>query len=136
MSAPWGQLDPCLLFLVFVALHEHFYHPLCVLNLDAGREYDKPASKSKIPGFISTFNLDMDEAQVPSQNIYHAFQPSIFASPDTSIVVQLKANEFETFNDFFARKLKPAARPIAFPSDPNVVVQVQWPLSCPLFNTA
>lgn len=31
-------------------------------------------------------------------------------------------SDYKCFNDFFYRKLKPAARPISAPDDPNVVV--------------
>lgn len=52
-----------------------------------GRQMDAPASKSKIPGFIKSLNIDMGEA---TKSI----------------------KEFENFNDFFIRTLKPGARPI------------------------
>ena len=55
-----------------------------------GRRMDQPASRSRIAPFIEHYHLD----------------PAEFAdSPDS----------FATFNDFFSRRLNPAARPI----DPN-----------------
>lgn len=63
-----------------------------------GRRMDRPASRGKIRPFIDQFGLDPDEFAEP---------PEAFAS----------------FNEFFFRKLKPAARPIdpdapaVFPAD-------------------
>ncbi len=64
-----------------------------------GRRMDAPASRAKIAPFLQTYGLDTGE----------------FAAPPDS---------FTTFNEFFFRKLKPAARPIcageneiAFPAD-------------------
>ena len=48
---------------------------------------DKPKSVKKIPEFVSSLNIDMDESQK-------------------------SISEFKSFNDFFYRKLKPNARPI------------------------
>ena len=64
-----------------------------------GRRMDAPASRAKIAPFLETYGVDVSE----------------FAdSPDS----------FSTFNEFFYRKLKPQARPIAageneiaFPAD-------------------
>ena len=62
-----------------------------------GSRMSKPSSASKIEPFIERYGLDPDE----------------FAEPTSS---------FQSFNEFFYRKLKPAARPIAdspvvFPAD-------------------
>ncbi|MBE2285533.1 MAG: phosphatidylserine decarboxylase [Prosthecobacter sp.] len=64
-----------------------------------GRRMDDPASRAKIAPFLATYGLDTAE----------------FADPPDS---------FRTFNEFFYRKLKPQARPIAtgtgdivFPAD-------------------
>ncbi len=62
-----------------------------------GRQMNRKASQSKIASFIKDYNLDPEE----------------FAEPPES---------YATFNEFFYRKLKPTARPIAashavFPAD-------------------
>ncbi|KAI7845326.1 hypothetical protein COHA_001168 [Chlorella ohadii] len=61
---------------------------------------DSPESAADIPKFLATFRgqVDMKEALLES--------PS----------------DYKSFNDFFYRKLKPEARPIASPADPSVVV--------------
>jgi phosphatidylserine decarboxylase len=62
-----------------------------------GRKYNDPASVKDIPGFVHLHNLNLDEVSKP-------------------------LNEFKTFNEFFARELKPTARPIGAPDDPTVLV--------------
>lgn len=64
-----------------------------------GRQMDAPASQAKIAPFLATYDVDISE----------------FAAPPDS---------FHSFNEFFYRKLKPQARPIApgegvisFPAD-------------------
>lgn len=57
-----------------------------------GKYNDSRFSRRKIPGFIAALDLDMNE-----------------------VVGELE--DFETFNDFFARHLKPEARPIAAEPD-------------------
>ncbi|MCW1923063.1 phosphatidylserine decarboxylase [Luteolibacter arcticus] len=62
-----------------------------------GKRMDDPATKAKVAPFIANYGLD----------------PAEFADP---------ADSYATFNEFFYRKLKPAARPIAetpavFPAD-------------------
>jgi phosphatidylserine decarboxylase len=52
-----------------------------------GRRMDKPASVSRIPGFVAELGIDLSEAQKSLE-------------------------EFTSFNDFFYRKLKPGVRPI------------------------
>jgi len=52
-----------------------------------GRWMDRPASRKKIASFVNSLNIDMSE-----------YQKSI--------------HEFESFNDFFYRKLKPGSRTI------------------------
>lgn len=59
-----------------------------------GRQMDSPQSAARIRPFIEKFGVDEGE----------------FAEP---------ASTYQTFNDFFYRKLKPAARPIA--ADPAAV---------------
>ncbi len=60
-----------------------------------GRQYYHPRSCRQIPRLVDHFNIDMDEVLVPEQG-------------------------FQSFNDFFIRRLKPGARPID-PS-PNCVI--------------
>ncbi|QEG42835.1 phosphatidylserine decarboxylase [Roseimaritima ulvae] len=60
-----------------------------------GWRMDRPASRSKVLPFIETYGLDPDEFRDPPES-------------------------FRTFNEFFYRKLKPAARPID--PDPQAVV--------------
>eukprot|EP00127_Corallochytrium_limacisporum_P005232 Clim_evm49s201 gene=Clim_evmTU49s201 len=77
------------------------------------KAYNDPKSVSKIPGFVSTYSINMDEVLKP-------------------------ADKFDNFNDFFARQLKPGARPIDSPDDDCVAVS---PADCrmmifPTVNTA
>ena len=58
-----------------------------------GRMMDKPSSAKKVGSFVSKYNIDLSIAQ-----------------KDT----------FNSFNDFFTRKLKPGARPVN--PDPTVVI--------------
>ena len=58
-----------------------------------GDKMDSPESVDKIDGFVSSYDMDLSEAQ---------------------------KQEFVSFNDFFYRKLKPDSRP--FSSDSNVVI--------------
>lgn len=74
------------------------------MSMDQGVKYNRPESKDKIQGFVDTFHINMEEA---AQQV----------------------TEYETFNQFFYRKLKPSARPIAKPDDPKVAVQ---PADCRL----
>ena len=75
-----------------------YYNPFGKLALEAvvkrkflsqwyGRKMDTPASKAKIPEFVESLKIDMNEVLHP-------------------------IHEFSTFNDFFIRQLKPDARPI------------------------
>jgi phosphatidylserine decarboxylase len=58
-----------------------------------GKKMDSPKSANKIPDFVKDYNIDLSIAQ---------------------------KQEFNSFNDFFCRKLKPQARPIN--NDSNVVI--------------
>jgi len=62
------------------------------LSKKQGAKYDQPASAAEIPAFVKLHNLDVKE-------------------------VELDVSEYKTFNEFFARKLKPGARPIDTPTD-------------------
>jgi len=61
-----------------------------------GRRMDRPYSSNRILPFVVDYNLDVDE----------------FGKP---------ALEYKTFNEFFARSLKPEARPIAAGDDVAVL---------------
>ena len=73
-----------------------YYNPVGELSLNTmvknkflstwyGQQMDKPSSKEKIEGFVAEFDMDLSEAT---------------------------KQDFESFNDFFYRKLKKEARPI------------------------
>jgi len=70
---------------------------LANMSVKQGIKYNSPQSKADIPAFIAFHNLDMSEVRDP-------------------------LDSFATFNEFFYRKLKPDARPIDSPEDPNVLV--------------
>ncbi|KAL6074010.1 Phosphatidylserine decarboxylase proenzyme 2 [Balamuthia mandrillaris] len=67
------------------------------MSINQGRKYDNPKSKKSIRSFVEYFEIDMTDVLEPIDN-------------------------FETFNQFFYRKLKPGTRMIAFPDDPYVAV--------------
>ncbi|NPA36644.1 MAG: phosphatidylserine decarboxylase [Chlorobi bacterium] len=73
-----------------------YYNPVGELTLNTlvkrkfvseiyGRMMDKPESAEKIPGFVEKYGIDLSIAQ---------------------------KQKFDSFNDFFTRKLKPEARPV------------------------
>lgn len=62
-----------------------------------GRTYSNPNSKAEIPKFIEFHHLNEDEMLEPKES-------------------------FANFNEFFYRKLKPSARPVAKPDDSSVAV--------------
>ena len=64
------------------------------LSVKQGLKYDSPASAIDIPAFIAFHGLNVDEIREP-------------------------IHSFKTFNEFFYRKLKPGARPVADPDDPG-----------------
>ncbi|KAI9094104.1 phosphatidylserine decarboxylase-domain-containing protein [Phlyctochytrium arcticum] len=74
------------------------------LSIKQGRKFDDPASRKAIKHFVAFHNLPLDEILDP-------------------------LDSFETFNQFFYRKLKPSARVLASPSDPKVAVS---PADCRL----
>ena len=63
-----------------------------------GHRYNKPESAKKIPAFIEFFELDMSQFK------------------------KEKAEDYETFNDFFTREIKPERRPISDPDDDSILV--------------
>ncbi|KAH8914986.1 hypothetical protein BT69DRAFT_948032 [Atractiella rhizophila] len=67
------------------------------MSFKQGIKYDDPESAKGIEAFIAFHNLDMNEVLDPL--------PS-----------------FKTFNEFFYRKLKPDARPVDEPDNPNILV--------------
>lgn len=67
------------------------------MSLKQGRKYDDPASTGQIEDFITFHRLDMSEVLLPVE-------------------------QFQTFNQFFYRALKPEARPCSAPNDPNIIV--------------
>ncbi|GAA6057046.1 hypothetical protein JCM3770_005225 [Rhodotorula araucariae] len=67
------------------------------LTQKQGAKYDSPASAREIEPFMKFHNLNMEEVLDP-------------------------VSSFKTFNEFFYRKLKPDARPVADPTDPRTVV--------------
>lgn len=62
-----------------------------------GRLQQHPLSRIKIPGFVGQYRIDLSEASIPPHG-------------------------FESFNDFFTRRLKPGSRPMT--SDPLSLVAV------------
>ncbi|CAK3855847.1 related to phosphatidylserine decarboxylase proenzyme 2 precursor [Lecanosticta acicola] len=80
----------------------HWKRTLDVLrdqSLKMGKQYDAPESKQHIQPFIESFHL---ENTLPE-----------LKEPDPA--------KYKTFNEFFARELKPDARPIAEPDNDRVV---------------
>lgn len=64
-----------------------------------GIAYDSATSKEHIEPFIKFFNL--------RESLHDLIEPD--------------PTKYATFNQFFAREIKPSARPIANPDDPNIV---------------
>lgn len=78
-----------------IALHSFVKHPF--FSRWYGRRMDQPKTTTKILPFLDTYGLDPDD-------------------------FEKKPEDFASFNDFFYRKLRPGARPIAespvvFPAD-------------------
>ncbi|KAK6903556.1 phosphatidylserine decarboxylase [Kwoniella mangroviensis CBS 8507] len=67
------------------------------LSVKQGLKYDSPSSAVDIPGFIAFHNLDTEEILDP-------------------------LDSFKNFNEFFYRKLKPAARPVEEPENDGRLV--------------
>ncbi|KDD71180.1 hypothetical protein H632_c5628p0, partial [Helicosporidium sp. ATCC 50920] len=72
---------------------------LTKLSVDKGLRMDSPASVADIAPFLRLFRheIKLEEVEQPLES-------------------------FRTFNEFFYRRLKPGARPVAGPDDPAVVV--------------
>ncbi|KAM0492072.1 hypothetical protein ACHAP8_010184 [Fusarium lateritium] len=67
------------------------------LSVKQGKKFDDPASKDEIEKFIAFHGLDMSEVLLPLE-------------------------EFNNFNEFFYRALKPDARPCSAPHNPRIIV--------------
>jgi len=67
------------------------------LTASQGKKYEDERSKKEIPTFIKFHELNVDEIRDP-------------------------LDSFKNFNEFFYRKLKPSARPVASPDNPKVAV--------------
>ncbi|EWZ37510.1 phosphatidylserine decarboxylase-domain-containing protein [Fusarium oxysporum Fo47] len=67
------------------------------LSIKQGKKFDDPASKDEIEKFIAFHGLDMSEVLLP-------------------------LDEFNNFNEFFYRALKPGARPCSAPDNPHIIV--------------
>lgn len=74
------------------------------MSVKQGEKFGSPASKSEIPGFIQLHNLNVAEMEKP-------------------------VDQYNTFNEFFSRSLKPEARPVAEPDKEGVAVS---PADCRL----
>ncbi|KNC79063.1 hypothetical protein SARC_08530 [Sphaeroforma arctica JP610] len=73
-----------------------------------GRKMDHPHSKKKIHSFVAQHSLDVDELLLP---------------------LDTECTNYPNFNEFFYRKLKPGARPLASSDDDSVLVS---PADCRL----
>jgi hypothetical protein len=70
---------------------------LTKLSIKKGIEYDDVKSCADIHHFVELHNLNLDEVEKP-------------------------IGEYKTFNEFFARGLKPSARPVECPNDDRIAV--------------
>jgi phosphatidylserine decarboxylase len=64
-----------------------------------GVSYDLPVSKAVIPSFVATYSINVNEIEKP-------------------------LSKYTTMNEFFGRRLKPGARRLEDPDDPNCVPSV------------
>ncbi|CAF2404568.1 unnamed protein product [Rotaria sp. Silwood2] len=63
-----------------------------------GKAFDDPKSSKHIPAFVKMYQINLNELLLPN------------------------ISDYQTFNEFFYRKLKPNARIIAGQDDPNIIV--------------
>lgn len=72
---------------------------LLTFTVKEGKYRDSPESAKDIVPFVNSFQgqINVEDAELP-------------------------LDQYKTFNEFFYRKLKPGARPIVAPTDPNVLV--------------
>lgn len=75
------------------------YSTLTLMSQEEGRHMDSPESVKNIPTFLKSFSGEVDISEALDS-----------------------LDSFKSFNEFFYRKLKPEARPIAQPKDDDVVV--------------
>eukprot|EP00297_Palpitomonas_bilix_P009578 CAMPEP_0113881806 /NCGR_PEP_ID=MMETSP0780_2-20120614/8586_1 /TAXON_ID=652834 /ORGANISM="Palpitomonas bilix" /LENGTH=339 /DNA_ID=CAMNT_0000868715 /DNA_START=283 /DNA_END=1299 /DNA_ORIENTATION=- /assembly_acc=CAM_ASM_000599 len=80
-----------------IVLTPHFRSYLKRVTLEKGWRYDAKESKAEIAEFISGYGIDTNDMEKP-------------------------LDEYETLNEFFYRRLKAEARPIAAKDDPAVLV--------------
>ncbi|KAG0287525.1 hypothetical protein BGZ98_004611, partial [Dissophora globulifera] len=74
------------------------HHLFSVESVNQGKHFDAPESVAQIDHFIKTYKLDLSELLLPD------------------------LKDYKSFNEFFYRKLRPDARPIHEPTDPNIIV--------------
>jgi len=67
------------------------------MSVKEGLKFDNPDSAKGISAFVEFHNLNVNEMLLP-------------------------LDQYKTFNEFFYRKLKPDARPVADPEDPRTIV--------------
>ncbi|KAJ7066597.1 phosphatidylserine decarboxylase-domain-containing protein [Mycena amicta] len=72
-------------------------HLLKEQSVKEGKVYDSPESVQSIPSFVATYSISTDEL----------LQPDL--------------TKYNTFNEFFSRKLKPDARPVDHADDPLAI---------------
>ncbi|KAG0317469.1 hypothetical protein BGZ99_006283 [Dissophora globulifera] len=74
------------------------HHLFSVESVNQGKHFDAPESVAQIDHFIKTYKLELSELLLPD------------------------LKDYKSFNEFFYRKLRPDARPIHEPADPNIIV--------------
>ncbi|OAA72727.1 Phosphatidylserine decarboxylase [Akanthomyces lecanii RCEF 1005] len=77
--------------------HKQIRKMLKNLSNKQGKKFDDPASKDEIEKFIHFHRLNIDEVLLP-------------------------LDQFQNFNEFFYRALKPGARPCSAPNNPAIIV--------------
>ena len=111
------------------------------LSKAQGEKFNKPESTAEIPAFVQLHNLDLNEVSLrfpfPSDSSLlqagEARATALFASHFSlaslcpcpcpfPLQVEKPLAQYATFNEFFARGLKPSARPIDAPQDNTVAV--------------
>lgn len=88
------------------------------MSIKQGVKFESPASVREIQPFINFHNLDMSEVLDPVSSFSERAIRHAQEQPLTEPYRIAVAN----FNEFFYRKLKPDARPVAEPNNPNILV--------------